>query len=237
MTEQRILPEKVTKPIQLLAAWLVGLILVDASFLLGAQQITRPEWASALLVISAVANVPVFIGALFLLQTKFRPQMQEDSYYSQYLEREKSFTVTQQDTAAEVIEKEVVVTADKIVKSLGSAAKGKEQPIANILRESQQEVLVAKYGKSRTLSELYKSPDTWDALVDKWGKHSVFIKEVEGMLEDGLLEKKYKGYRRCKLTQSGISVAQDAEKAGVLFSQRHKHFWEKQRVDLMEGDA
>jgi hypothetical protein len=29
-------------------------------------------------------NVPVFIGALFLLQTKFRAQIQEDSYYAQY---------------------------------------------------------------------------------------------------------------------------------------------------------
>jgi hypothetical protein len=32
-TENRIDPERVTKPIQLLAAWLVGLIVVDGSFL------------------------------------------------------------------------------------------------------------------------------------------------------------------------------------------------------------
>ncbi|QRF61712.1 hypothetical protein [Variovorax paradoxus] len=89
MAEHQISPEKVTKPIQLLAAWLVGLILVNASFLFSAQKITNPSWAGAVLVIAAVTNVPVFIAALFLLQTKFRPQMQEDSYYSQYLKKRK----------------------------------------------------------------------------------------------------------------------------------------------------
>ena len=75
MIDQQFKPDKVTKPIQLLAAWLIGLIVVNGLFLLGAQQISQPTWAPALLVIAAVVNVPVFIVALFLLQTKFRPQM------------------------------------------------------------------------------------------------------------------------------------------------------------------
>lgn len=77
---------KVTKPIQLLAAWLIGLIVSNASFLAAASMIKEPTWASGLLVISTVANVPLFLVCLFLLQTKFRPEMQEDQYYAQYLE-------------------------------------------------------------------------------------------------------------------------------------------------------
>src|SRR5690606_2377188 len=34
---------------------------------------------------AAIVNVPLFLIALFVLQTKFRPELQEDSYYSTYL--------------------------------------------------------------------------------------------------------------------------------------------------------
>jgi hypothetical protein len=83
---ERIEPHKVTKPIQLLAAWLLGLIVVDGSFLGAAAILKQPQWAPALLIIAAVCNVPLFLFSLFLLQTRFRPEMQEDSYYSKYLE-------------------------------------------------------------------------------------------------------------------------------------------------------
>jgi hypothetical protein len=85
--ENRIVPTQVTKPIQLLAAWLVGLIAIDTAFLTGAAALKLPTWASGLLVIAAIVNVPLFLFCLFLLQTKFRPEMQEDSFYSKHLDR------------------------------------------------------------------------------------------------------------------------------------------------------
>jgi len=87
MSEQRINPYQVTKPIQLLAAWLVGLILIDASFLGAAKIITVPAWAPGLLVIAAILNVPAFLTLIFFLQTKFRAELQEDTYYSKHLEK------------------------------------------------------------------------------------------------------------------------------------------------------
>lgn len=87
-------PTTVTKPIQLLAAWLIGLILVNGSFLSAAAIISRPEWAAGFLVVCAAFTVPIFLGALFLLQTKFRPEMQEDTYYAKYLERRSAETRT-----------------------------------------------------------------------------------------------------------------------------------------------
>lgn len=86
MPKQKIEAHKVTKPIQLLAAWLVGLILVNGSFLTAAATIKTPAWAPTLLVIATVLNVPLFLICIFVLQTKFRPEMQEDTYYSKYLE-------------------------------------------------------------------------------------------------------------------------------------------------------
>lgn len=90
MSNHKIDPNKVTKPIQLLAAWLVGLVVVDGSFLTAARLITNPDWISAALVIAAILNVPIFVTAIFLLQTRFRPEMQEDTYYSQYLREQRS---------------------------------------------------------------------------------------------------------------------------------------------------
>ncbi|MCP9848355.1 hypothetical protein [Cyanobium sp. Morenito 9A2] len=52
-------------------AWLLGLVLVDGSFLWAAERISQPSWGSAVLLIAAVINVPLFLGALLLLRAKF----------------------------------------------------------------------------------------------------------------------------------------------------------------------
>lgn len=85
MTEPQIQPHRITKPIQLLAVWMLGLTILVGSFLTGAQLLKSPSWLSPFLTVSAVALVPLFLGLLFLLQTKFRPQLQEDAYYSEWL--------------------------------------------------------------------------------------------------------------------------------------------------------
>lgn len=82
---QPIEPHLITKPIQLLAAWLAGLVLVDTALLSAASTLDNPSWGPGLLVIAAVAAIPVFLICIFLLQTRFRPEMQEDAYYSEYL--------------------------------------------------------------------------------------------------------------------------------------------------------
>lgn len=86
MSEQKLEPHRVTKPIQLLAAWLVGLFVIDGSFLSAAKILDKPDWLPPLLVIAAIINVPLFLICIFLLQTKFRPEMQEDAFYSTYIQ-------------------------------------------------------------------------------------------------------------------------------------------------------
>jgi hypothetical protein len=85
MGDPQIQPHRITKPIQLLAVWMAGLVILVGSFLTGARLITEPDWLPPVLAISAVSLVPLFLGLLFLLQTKFRPQLQEDVYYSVWL--------------------------------------------------------------------------------------------------------------------------------------------------------
>ncbi len=85
MAEPQIQPHRITKPIQLLAVWMAGLVLLVGSFLAGARVLTKPDWVPPFLVIAAVSLVPLFLVLLFLMQTKFRPQLQEDVYYSEWL--------------------------------------------------------------------------------------------------------------------------------------------------------
>ena len=79
---------------QLLAAWLVGLIAIDTAFLTIATQLEAGSLERWALVCAAIANVPIFLIAFLVLQTRFRPELQEDSYYSQYLDRRTNTVVT-----------------------------------------------------------------------------------------------------------------------------------------------
>ena len=104
MTEPKIRPEKITKPIQLLGAWLAGLFSVDSCFLFAAANMDKGSWESLALVIAAIANVPLFLIAVFILQTKFRPELQEDSYYSTYLSQKTNEPISISKTQDQFIE-------------------------------------------------------------------------------------------------------------------------------------
>jgi hypothetical protein len=56
-------------------------------------------------VIAAIVNVPIFLIAIFVLQTKFRPELQEDAFYSKYLDS-KTNTVVKVGKL-DLIEKEI----------------------------------------------------------------------------------------------------------------------------------
>ena len=71
-----------------MAVWFAGLVLLDGALLAGASRITNPPWIAAMLAISAVVFVPLFLVGVFLMQTRFRSQLQEDKYYAEWLKRQ-----------------------------------------------------------------------------------------------------------------------------------------------------
>lgn len=235
MSEHQINPEKVTKPIQLLAAWLVGMIVITGSFLVGAENITSPTWASGLLVISAVATVPVFLFSLFLLQTKFRPQMQEDVYYSKYLEWQRSDNVPSPAESKVFVEREVEQTVAELSRKFGATTGEEKSEIEEILRRGQRETLLYKHGGVRTIAELYLEPATWDAVLANYSSNQEFMREVASLIADGLVASNNENYSDLTLTDLGKEIAQLAEKEERLFSVRHKNFWKKQRKFLVES--
>lgn len=233
MDQHGIKPERITKPIQLLAAWLVGLFVTNASFLLAAKQIDNPSWGAAMLLIASVVNVPVFIVALFLLQTKFRPQMQEDQYYSKYLDDERK-SKGSKDPERD-IEREIARTVERIVASIGAPAKGKEAPISDILHQTQVEMLAGKHGDTRALSQLYSSPSTWGEFSRSFRKSIAFRRELDGLVQDGLVVLQDQDTESAELTKLGESVAAFAKKSNSLFSQKNAALWRRMQSRL-HGD-
>ncbi len=87
MTSTSIQPHLVTSPIQVVAAFLAALVLVEGSIFGAVAAMDDPEWIRATLTIAGVASIPAFVAAPFLLLTKFRPQIQGDPYYARWLAR------------------------------------------------------------------------------------------------------------------------------------------------------
>ncbi|WP_429156717.1 hypothetical protein [Aeromonas veronii] len=233
MNKDTINPERVTKPIQLLAAWFVALIVVNGSYLAAAQVIVHPTWAAGLLVIAAVLNVPIFIGSLFILQTKFRPQLQEDSYYSEYLNKySQSPLVKPEFISHKDLDQERRKTAAAIIEAINKSNGSKEEKVIEVLQSSYVDELVARFGGSRSLSEMFKSPNTWVALLHKWGNDSSFSADINELIVANLVECNDKNFFTAKLTELGKMVAINAEKKNMLFCQTNENYWNEERVKL-----
>ena len=85
MNTNRIEPEKITNPIQLMAAWFVAAVLLDGALLWAASVIEKPDWIPGFLCSSAVAIAILAMIAVFLMLTKFRPHLQGPKEYSRWL--------------------------------------------------------------------------------------------------------------------------------------------------------
>jgi hypothetical protein len=88
MTSPQIDPAKVKKPIQMLAVLIAGLVLLVGMFLTAGAKMENPFWARAMFFITAVVLVPLFVGTVILMWTKFRVHLQDDPYYSEWLKRQ-----------------------------------------------------------------------------------------------------------------------------------------------------
>ncbi|MFD2938780.1 hypothetical protein [Flavobacterium notoginsengisoli] len=221
---KQIKPEKITRPIQLLAAWLIGLILINTAFLTAASQINKPDWASGLLIISSVVNVPLFLCSIFLLQTKFRPEMQEDTFYSKYLERkyngenEKQLTSKQKTN----IEKESKVTAELISKELGDVQPNdKKAKIETILKNRDKERLKKKIGDSRALSQLFMYQDKWESFIKNWKDDKSFNRDIEELFFFDAIKGDINHPEKISLTRLGKEIAEILFEENLLWNQKH----------------
>ncbi len=73
---------KITQPFQLLASWLVGMLILVWEFLHVCLQ-SQELWLKICSFISATLFTIIFIWVIFRLQTKYRAEMQDGEHYQQ----------------------------------------------------------------------------------------------------------------------------------------------------------
>lgn len=81
----KLLPEKITSPFQLMAAWFSMLVLLVGVLLTAAGNIEKPSWASGFLIIFTSILIVIVIGCVVLMLTKYRPHLQEGEDYAKWL--------------------------------------------------------------------------------------------------------------------------------------------------------
>lgn len=87
----KIQPEKITHPLQLMAAWFVMIALLVSILLTAAAKLEKPTWAAGFLVISSVLLTVLVMVAVFLMLTTFRPHLQGPKEYAEWLKDERRF--------------------------------------------------------------------------------------------------------------------------------------------------
>ncbi len=92
MAGTRLVPEKITSPFQLMAAWFSMLVLLVSVLLAAAANITHPEWASGYLVVFTSLIVLIVIACVILMLTKFRPNLQDGKDYAEWLKDQNTYS-------------------------------------------------------------------------------------------------------------------------------------------------
>lgn len=92
MAQPELNAEKITSPIQLMAAWFVMLILLSGVLLTAASQIENPDWAAGYLVVFCSLVVIAVIACVTLMLTKFRPHLQDGKEYTEWLKDQNTYS-------------------------------------------------------------------------------------------------------------------------------------------------
>lgn len=88
MALNTIEPHKITRPIQLLSGFMVGLGAFAAALLAIAANIENSAWLPVYLFTSAIALVSVFGPLFFWVLVRYRGELQDDSHYAELRKRQ-----------------------------------------------------------------------------------------------------------------------------------------------------
>ncbi|TCD47510.1 hypothetical protein [Chlorobium sp. N1] len=80
-------PERIGKPTQLTAAQITGIVLINIVLLSVAVSIGDAPMVRMLVILGDLLITIIGLVGLFILQSRYRPEMQDDEHYSRYLER------------------------------------------------------------------------------------------------------------------------------------------------------
>lgn len=117
MAGPTILPEKITNPFQLMAAWFAVLVLLVTILLTTAINITNPPWASGYLIIFTSILIIFVLGCVLTMLTVFRPHLQDGKEYAQWLKDKNTYSIvpSSQSIVSTEISKAIIHTPTKVL--------------------------------------------------------------------------------------------------------------------------
>lgn len=163
MAGTKLTPEKITSPIQLMAAWFAMLILLVSVFLTAAVNISTPDWAAGVLVIFSLVVTLIVIACVTLMLTVFRPHLQEGKEYAQWLkdknayspgliDQEKMALVRPRRTSGEVVASQLIVDKNLHIDVNGRCL-GSEKLIAKLRQSGFSPAKHAERGAGQSIVE------------------------------------------------------------------------------------
>jgi hypothetical protein len=85
MSGTKLVPEKITSPFQLMAAWFAMLVLLVSILLTASINISKPDWAAGYLIVFTSILIVLVLSCVTLMLTVFRPHLQDGKEYAQWL--------------------------------------------------------------------------------------------------------------------------------------------------------
>jgi hypothetical protein len=152
MAGTKLIPEKITSPFQLMAAWFAMLVLLVSILLMGAINIKNPEWAAGYLVVFTSVLVILVLGCVTLMLTVFRPHLQEGKEYAQWLRDKNTYS-------AGLIRSEQIVAPSKIQRNLKTSElrkKGQASFLINVSKLPDANELVHALQEAGFKASIYR---------------------------------------------------------------------------------
>lgn len=147
--------------------------------------------------------------------------MQEDTFYSKYLE--KRYQSIDIDDSQLVHKEDLEKTARLIVEEVNKNKGADETKIVEtILQEKNIEYIKVNIQNSRALSQLFLYPEKWNELVDKWKNDKAFNNDILRLRLNGAIDGKEDDLYSITLTDIGRDIATSLKNEGILWNQKHK---------------
>jgi hypothetical protein len=182
----------------------IPLLLVGISSIILLVTMVRSGFALAiaLLVIATVVTTEDFL-------IKISHLLREGGKIESYLAHEQPSTFSPVQSAKRTTEALL-----RELPALESIEKGK---IESILERSELDSIIDRIGRSRALAELYKRPEKWSSVVERYRDNERFQEDLRKLRREGLLSCPEDNFSECELTPLGGSVAERANTTGKLF--------------------
>lgn len=147
--------------------------------------------------------------------------MQEDTYYSKWLERK--YSSSSIPLKAVDTEEQFLRLANEIVTRVTASIPNKQEQVVRLLKDSEIAQMTERFKSSRSLSELHLYHDEWPLIHEVWRGSAELEKDIAALSAAGLILVPDNVVCNAQLTSLGRAVAEELESQGRLWNQQENN--------------